>query len=123
MQAVTRLIEIMKRLRHPETGCPWDREQTLLSILPFTLEEAYELADAVERGDTASVLEELGDLLFHIVFYARIAEESGAFKFGDVAAAAADKLETRHPHVFGGGSPLSGSAEQAAAWERQKTEE
>lgn len=123
MQAVTRLIEIMKRLRDPESGCPWDREQTLLSIVPFTLEEAHELADAIERGDTAGVREELGDLLFHIVFYARIAEESGAFSFGDIAAAAAAKLEARHPHVFGRAAPISSAAEQAAAWERHKAGE
>lgn len=123
MRAVTRLIEIMKRLRDPETGCPWDREQTLLSILPFTLEEAYELADAVERSDLEGVREELGDLLFHIAFYARIAEESGGFGFRDVAESINRKLESRHPHVFAQGKRIGSAAEQALEWERHKAGE
>ncbi len=122
MRAFSRLIEIMKQLRDPEAGCPWDREQTIPSILPYTLEEVYELADAIERNDMPGVRDELGDLLFHLVFYARLAEESGQFDFEQVAAGIVAKLERRHPHVFGG-ARVDSAADQSVAWEILKTEE
>ncbi len=112
----------MARLRDPERGCPWDREQTWASIVPHTIEEAYEIADAVERGDAAQVRDELGDLLFQVVFQSRIAEEQGLFRFDEVVDAISDKLERRHPHVFGEAT-IGSSAEQTAAWERHKAEE
>ncbi len=91
----------MARLRAPEGGCPWDLEQTFATIAPYTVEEAYEVADAIERGDLADLKDELGDLLLQVVFHARMAEEDGAFDFADVAAAINDKMVRRHPHVFG----------------------
>jgi MazG family protein len=117
-----RLLEIMAALRDPERGCPWDLEQTWASIAPHTIEEAYELADAIEHGDPAKVRDELGDLLFQVVFQSRIAEERGLFDFEDVAATIAAKLERRHPHVFGDATVRS-SAEQAVAWESHKAAE
>jgi MazG family protein len=120
--AIDRLLEIMARLRDPERGCPWDREQTWSSISPHTIEEAYELADAVERGDAAHVRDELGDLLFQVVFQSRIAEERALFRFDDVVNAISEKLERRHPHVFGDAT-IADAAEQTAAWERHKAEE
>jgi ATP diphosphatase len=96
-----RLKAIMVRLRDPERGCPWDVEQTFATVAPYTLEEAYEVADAIDRGDFDDLKSELGDLLFQVVFHARMAEEQGLFAFDDVATAIADKLERRHPHVFG----------------------
>jgi MazG family protein len=120
--AVERLLAIMARLRDPGRGCPWDREQTWATIAPHTIEEAYELADAVSRGDAAHVRDELGDLLFQVVFQARIAEEQQLFRFDDVVDSISDKLERRHPHVFGDAS-IGSTAEQTAAWERHKTEE
>jgi tetrapyrrole methylase family protein/MazG family protein/ATP diphosphatase len=119
---VERLLEIMARLRDPERGCPWDREQTWASIAPHTIEEAYEIADAVERGDATHVRDELGDLLFQVVFQSRIAEEQGLFRFDDVVDAISEKLERRHPHVFGDAC-IASAAEQTAAWERHKAEE
>jgi MazG family protein len=119
---IDRLLEIMARLRDPERGCPWDREQTWNSISPHTIEEAYELADAIERGDAAHVRDELGDLLFQVVFQSRIAEEQSLFGFDDVVNAISDKLERRHPHVFGDAT-IADAAEQTAAWERHKAEE
>ena len=101
MSAIETLIQIMKDLRHPENGCPWDIRQTSVSIAPHTLDETHELLDAIERGDTENLKEELGDLLFNIVFHARIAEEQGHFTFDDVAQGIADKMLRRHPHVFG----------------------
>jgi len=97
-----RLLTIMARLRDPRDGCEWDRVQTFATIAPYTIEEAYEVADAIDRDDLGALREELGDLLLQVVFHARIAEEAGAFVFRDVAAAIADKLEARHPHIFGG---------------------
>ncbi|HEV2321744.1 MAG TPA: MazG nucleotide pyrophosphohydrolase domain-containing protein, partial [Gammaproteobacteria bacterium] len=91
----------MARLRHPEQGCPWDRQQTFRSIAPYTVEEAYEVADAIERDDLAALEEELGDLLLQVVYHARMAEEAGRFRFVDVARGIGDKLVARHPHVFG----------------------
>ena len=122
MRAFSRLIEIVKQLRDPEAGCPWDREQTIPSILPYTLEEVYELADAIERNDVPGIRDELGDLLFHLVFYARMAEESGQFDFEAVAAGIVAKLERRHPHVFGA-AQVDNAAAQSVAWEKQKAEE
>ncbi|KMO21271.1 nucleoside triphosphate pyrophosphohydrolase [Methylobacterium platani] len=98
---IARLLGIMARLRDPEGGCPWDLAQTPASIVPYTIEEAYEVADAVEGGDPEELRDELGDLLFQVVFQARIAEEAGRFAFDDVAAAIADKMVRRHPHIFG----------------------
>jgi MazG family protein len=120
--SLERLLAIMVRLRDPQSGCPWDREQDWASIAPHTIEEAYEVADAVQRGDPAAVLDELGDLLFQVVFQARIAEERGLFDFDAVAAAIADKLERRHPHVFGT-AKIATVADQSLAWERHKDAE
>lgn len=107
---LARLLDIMAALRTPETGCPWDVEQTFASIVPYTIEEAYEVADAVERGDLADLRDELGDLLLQVVFHARIAEEQEAFAFADVVEAISDKLIRRHPHVFGDKASLSPDA-------------
>lgn len=101
MKNTYRLLDIMARLRHPETGCPWDLRQDFASLAPYTLEEAYEVAEAAERGDMENLREELGDLLLQVVFHSRIAEERELFHFDDVAAGIADKLIRRHPHVFG----------------------
>src|SRR5579859_1419279 len=95
-----RLLDIMARLRAAEGGCPWDLEQDFASIAPYTIEEAYEVAEAIETGDMAALKDELGDLLFQTVFHARMAEEKGLFDFADVAAAISDKMVRRHPHVF-----------------------
>ena len=119
---ISRLNEIMAALRTPETGCPWDLEQTFATIAPYTLEEAYEVADAIERGDVANLREELGDLLLQVVFHARMAEEQGRFDFGDVVDAITRKLIRRHPHVFGDARDLS-SDEVKALWGRIKAEE
>jgi ATP diphosphatase len=121
------LLAIMERLRGVD-GCPWDRVQTFASIAPYTVEESYEVADAIERGDMAHLKDELGDLLFQVVFHARIAEEGGHFDFDAVAAAICDKLVRRHPHVFGDGpargveGPVS-AAVQSVAWEEIKARE
>src|SRR3954470_20295037 len=104
---IERLRAIMARLRDTETGCPWDVEQTFATIAPYTVEEAYEVADAIERGDLGDLKDELGDLLLQVVFHARMAEERGAFDFGDVVAAITGKLIRRHPHVFGDARDLS----------------
>jgi nucleoside triphosphate diphosphatase len=119
---IRRLNEIMAALRTPETGCPWDLEQTFATIVPYTLEEAYEVADAVERGDVADLRDELGDLLLQVVFHARMAEEEGRFDFGDVVDAITRKLIRRHPHVFGEARDLS-SDEVKALWGRIKADE
>ena len=115
------LLAIMARLRAAD-GCPWDRQQTFASIAPYTIEEAYEVADAIERGDLGNLKDELGDLLFQVVFHAQIAREAGAFDFEAVAAAICDKLTRRHPHVFGNHGALS-IAEQGVAWEDIKAAE
>jgi tetrapyrrole methylase family protein/MazG family protein/ATP diphosphatase len=117
-----RLLEIMARLRDPDGGCPWDLEQTFATIAPYTVEEAYEVADAIERGDLNDLKEELGDLLLQVVFHARMAEEQGAFAFDDVAAAIADKMIRRHPHVFATTS-YADVVEQTAAWDAIKAAE
>ena len=123
MTPVDRLNAIMARLRDPERGCPWDVEQTFETIAPYTLEEAYEVADAIERGDWDELKSELGDLLFQVVFHARMAEEQGLFAFDDVANAIADKLERRHPHVFGDEAARADGAAQKARWEDIKADE
>jgi len=120
---IDRLNAIMVRLRDPDGGCPWDVEQTFQTIAPYTLEEAYEVADAIERGDWDELKSELGDLLFQVVFHARMAEEQGLFAFDDVAAAIADKLERRHPHVFGDEAAKADGAAQKARWEDIKAAE
>lgn len=116
------LLAIMARLRDRDGGCPWDIEQTFATIAPYTIEEAYEVADAIDRQDLASLKDELGDLLLQVVFHARMAEEQGAFAFDDVVAAISDKMVRRHPHVFGDAS-FEDSEAQTVAWEEQKRRE
>ena len=123
MTPIDRLNAIMVQLRDPDGGCPWDVEQTFQTIAPYTLEEAYEVADAIERGDWDELKSELGDLLFQVVFHARMAEEQGLFAFDDVANAIADKLERRHPHVFGDEVARPDGAAQKARWEDIKAGE
>jgi MazG family protein len=120
-QRVRELLAIMERLRAAD-GCPWDREQTFASIAPYTIEEAYEVADAIARGDMRHLKDELGDLLFQVVFHAQLASEAHEFDFDAVAGAICDKLLRRHPHVFGAGGPMT-QAEQSAAWEEIKAGE
>ncbi|HEY2178724.1 MAG TPA: nucleoside triphosphate pyrophosphohydrolase [Caulobacteraceae bacterium] len=120
--AIDRLVEVMAQLRDPAGGCAWDLEQTFATIAPYTVEEAYEVADAIQRGDMADLKDELGDLLLQVVFHARMAEEAGAFAFDAVARAITDKMIRRHPHVFGAAKVRS-SAEQTRAWEEVKTAE
>jgi ATP diphosphatase len=119
---IARLIEIMAALRTPVTGCPWDLEQTFETIAPYTIEEAYEVADAIQRGDMGDLVDELGDLLLQVVYHARIAEEAGHFAFGDVVLAITKKLIRRHPHVFGDARTLPPEAVKAL-WARIKAEE
>ncbi|MFD1332396.1 nucleoside triphosphate pyrophosphohydrolase [Methylopila musalis] len=111
---IARLIEIMAALRAPGSGCPWDLEQTFATIAPYTIEEAFEVADAIQRGDLEDLKDELGDLLLQVAFHARMAEEQGAFAFGDVVEAITAKLIRRHPHVFGEARDLSPEAIKAA---------
>jgi ATP diphosphatase len=123
---IGRLLAIMAALRTPKTGCPWDLEQNFATIAPYTIEEAYEVADAIARGDLTDLKEELGDLLLQVVFHARMAEELGAFDFGDVVEVLAAKLIRRHPHVFGQRAEDQGSQTAQAVeglWERIKAEE
>src|SRR5882757_1183219 len=112
---IARLIEIMTALRTPKTGCPWDLEQNFETIAPYTIEEAYEVADAITRGDLEDLRDELGDLLLQVVFHARMAQEQGAFDFGDVVTAITTKLVRRHPHVFGDTRDLT-PAEVKGLW-------
>src|SRR5438477_11192284 len=119
---IDRLLAIMARLRDPDRGCPWDREQNFATIAPYTIEEAYEVADAIERQDMTALKDELGDLLFQVVFHARMAEEAGLFGFDDVAEAITDKMERRHPHVFGD-TEIASVAAQNEAWEAHKAAE
>jgi MazG family protein len=119
---IDRLLAVMARLRDRENGCPWDLEQSFATIAPYTIEEAYEVADAIERDDMAALRDELGDLLLQVVFHARMAEEAGLFGFEDVAAAIAQKMERRHPHVFGDAKLASVEA-QNEAWEAHKAAE
>lgn len=120
--ATARLLAIMAKLRDPDGGCPWDLEQDFPTIAPYTIEEAYEVEDAIRRGDPATLLDELGDLLFQAVYHAQMAEERGWFGFADVAAAIAGKMIRRHPHVFGQDRTRT-SEEQTLAWEVQKQRE
>lgn len=119
---ISRLIEIMAALRTPKTGCPWDLEQNFATIAPYTLEEAYEVADAIARDDLADLQDELGDLLLQVVFHARMAQEQGAFDFGGVVEAIATKLIRRHPHVFGDESAKDPNSVKGL-WERIKAQE
>ena len=118
-----RLIAIMEQLRDPQTGCPWDIEQSFETIAPYTIEEAYEVADAIERKNLSDLRDELGDLLLQVVFHARIAEETGAFNFDDVAIGIADKMIRRHPHVFGDECRDKTAEQQTADWEMIKAQE
>ena len=118
----TRLLAIMARLRNPDGGCPWDLEQDFRTIAPYTIEEAYEVADAIERGDMTDLREELGDLLFQVAFHSQMASEEGAFDAADVAAAINEKMVRRHPHVFEEADARS-SDDQIVAWEVMKAEE
>src|SRR5947199_4190705 len=119
---ISQLIDIMAALRTPKTGCPWDLEQSFETISPYTIEEAYEVADAISRGDLDDLKDELGDLLLQVVFHARMAEEQGAFAFGDVVQAITEKLIRRHPHVFGDKGGMS-TGEVNVQWDRIKAQE
>ncbi|WP_395782109.1 nucleoside triphosphate pyrophosphohydrolase [Aquidulcibacter sp.] len=119
---INRLLNIMAALRTPETGCPWDLEQSFATIAPYTIEEAYEVADAIAQGNLGSLKEELGDLLFQVVFHARMAEEQGAFDFNEVVQGLSDKMEARHPHVFGT-QAIETAEQQSQNWEVMKAKE
>ena len=135
MADVRELLAVMARLRDPQGGCPWDLEQDFSTIAPYTIEEAYEVADAIQRGDLGDLKDELGDLLLQVVFHARMAEEGGHFDFGDVVAAIRDKMLRRHPHVFsaseravagdtsGEGADVASAEAQTVAWEEHKRRE
>lgn len=118
---LARLLAIMAQLRNPQTGCEWDREQTFQSIAPYTIEEAYEVADAITRNDLNDLRDELGDLLLQVVFHARMAEEAGYFDFEAVTSAICDKLEKRHPHIFG--DEIGSTERQSDRWEKLKAQE
>jgi nucleoside triphosphate diphosphatase len=119
---IRRLLDIMAALRDPAGGCPWDKTQTFDTIAPYTIEEAYEVADAITQRDFAALPDELGDLLFQVVYHARMAEEAGQFAFADIAKCVSDKMIRRHPHVFGD-SAARDAAAQTTAWETQKSAE
>ena len=118
-----RLMEIMRRLRDPDTGCPWDIEQDFASIAPYTIEEAYEVADAIARNDMNDLRDELGDLLLQVVYHSQMAQEAGAFNFDDVVASISQKMFNRHPHVFGNESRDKSAAQQVQDWEQIKAAE
>jgi MazG family protein len=120
--AIERLLKLMARLRDPRDGCPWDVKQNFQTIAPYTIEEAYEVADAIERNDMADLRSELGDLLFQVVFHSQMAKEQGAFGFDDVVNAICDKMEQRHPHVFGDAT-IDTAEQQTIAWEEHKRRE
>jgi len=120
--AIDQLLSIMERLRDPEGGCPWDVQQDFASIAPYTIEEAYEVVDAIERGDFGALKDELGDLLLQVVFHARMAEESGHFTFNEVVCGICDKMVRRHPHVFAD-AVIADAAAQTRAWEALKADE
>jgi nucleoside triphosphate diphosphatase len=122
MNGIDKLLEVMAELRDPDSGCPWDREQDFASLAPYTLEEAYEVVDAIRRNDIDAIRDELGDLLLQVVFHARVAEEAGQFDFDAVALGIADKMTRRHPHVFGNDEEKSRGA-VAGSWERIKEDE
>ena len=120
---LARLMEIMRRLRAPETGCPWDIEQDFASIAPYTIEEAYEVADAIERGEMGELRDELGDLLLQVVYHSQMAQEAGIFGFDDVVDSISTKMYRRHPHVFGDESREKSAAQQVKDWEQIKAAE
>ena len=120
---LARLMEIMRRLRDPETGCPWDIEQDFASIAPYTIEEAYEVADAIERGEMGELRDELGDLLLQVVYHSQMAQEAGLFGFDDVVDSISAKMYRRHPHVFGNESRDKSAAQQVSDWEQIKAAE
>lgn len=120
--SIDTLLDIMAKLRHPETGCPWDREQTFETIARYTIEEAYEVSDAISRRDQTNLKDELGDLLFQVVFYAQMAREQGLYDFNGITQAVIEKMIRRHPHVFGN-TPVASEAEQSVAWETHKAAE
>jgi ATP diphosphatase len=120
---ITELLEIMQRLRDPQSGCPWDREQDFRTIAPYTIEEAYEVAGAIEEENWPALKEELGDLLFQVVFHAQMAEERALFDFDGVARAIIDKMRRRHPHVFAGAGGIDTASAQTTAWEEHKSRE
>lgn len=122
MARMDELLRIMAALRNPQGGCPWDLEQTFSTIAPYTIEESYEVADAIDRGDMPALCDELGDLLFQVVFHAQMASEGGHFGFDDVVAAICDKMLRRHPHVFGEAAVADADA-QSVAWEAHKRAE
>ena len=122
MKSVDQLLEIMSALRDPDNGCPWDQRQTYSTIVPYTLEEAYEVADAIQRGDMQELRDELGDLLFQVVFYSQIAREEGHFDFNEVAQAISEKMLRRHPHVFAD-AKYNSDEELHKAWEQTKAAE
>lgn len=122
-EGIERLLEIMARLRDPVTGCPWDIEQTFATIAPYTLEEAHEVADAIDRQDWPDLRGELGDLLFQTVYHSQMAAEAGHFTFADVVSAISDKMVARHPHVFGDQSRDKTAEQQTRDWEAQKARE
>src|SRR6476660_10423159 len=119
---IARLLDIMAALRTPQTGCPWDLEQNFSTIAPYTLEEAYEVADAIARGDLTDLREELGDLLLQVAFHSRMAQEQGAFDFGDVVQGITEKLLRRHPHVFGDARGMTPEAVKTL-WDQIKAQE
>lgn len=121
--SLTRLAAIMSRLRDPVSGCPWDLAQSFTTVAPYTIEEAYEVAEAIADGDMAELKKELGDLLFQVVFHSRLAEEAGYFSLEDVVATVCDKMERRHPHIFGDGVAAPDAAAQKADWETIKAAE
>jgi MazG family protein len=120
--SIETLLKVMAKLRDPEGGCPWDREQNFDTIAPYTIEEAYEVAEAISRKDMQALVDELGDLLFQVVFHAQMAKEEGRFDFGEVVAAIVDKMIRRHPHVFGDETVADAKA-QSLSWEAHKAEE
>ncbi len=122
MTNIEKLLEVMQRLRDPQSGCPWDVQQTFSTIAPYTIEEAYEVADAIERGDLEDLKGELGDLLLQVVFHAQIAAEAGHFEFDDVAGAICEKMRRRHPHVFGSEEERA-SGKVDGSWEEIKDQE
>ena len=120
--AIERLLTLMRRLRDPQRGCPWDREQSFATIAPYTIEEAYEVADAIQKQDLMALRDELGDLLFQVVFHAQMAQEAGEFGFDDVVDSICEKMELRHPHIFGD-AKIDSAAAQTTAWEAHKKRE
>lgn len=123
MKALEELLEVMARLRDPDNGCPWDVQQTFDTIAPYTIEEAYEVADAIQRQDIDDLRDELGDLLFQVVFHSRMAQEAGHFDFADVSEGIRDKIVRRHPHVFTAPDPSHDAESQTVSWEAIKAEE